>query len=169
MDRNLDDNVVWMGPNDYVSNDNCSYTSCNDQGPITALTALQERTSTWTNLPEMTINKYEYADCWNYGADDCAVTEYHLTQSFAMYARLPKSSEINTIMTNNGGTMPTWLYTNLYSTGDDSAAGYWTSTAYSSDSDEAHCVDYYGIVISYSINDNTFHKDGVRPVIELSK
>ena len=145
LNRNSGDDVAW-----YADAEDNSY------GPITALTYLQTQTSAWKNLPEMTINTFE-------DAYDNIKT---LTQSFTTFARLPKDSEIDTIGTNNDGTIPTWLYINLANTGGNSG-GYWTSTAHSSNSNYAFRVDNNGNVLRsrvYYDNGN-----GVRPVIELYK
>ena len=157
LNRNLGNNVAWYAD-----------ASDNSYGPITALTALQDRTSTWTNLPEMTINTFDYDD----GREDVSLGD---NKSFTMYVRLPKYSEISAVKTANGGTMPKWLHINLWGTGDDTKDsngyykyGYWTSTVASSYSYIAHVVSYSGgLTVSFSVDsDRDF---GVRPVIELSK
>ena len=120
LDRNLGDNVAW-----YANAHDNSY------GPITALTALQDRTSTWTNLSEITISTFEYDD-----REDVVLGNNKI---FTMYARLPKYSEIKAINNSYDLSSTPWLYINLYGTGDDATdsngfhkTGYWTSTAYSS-------------------------------------
>ena len=127
----------------------------NSYGPITALTALQERTSKWKNLPQMTIDEFE----------DNNGTVKTLSNSFTMHARLPKYSEIKIM--ENGGTMPTWLHINLNGRGDNNVNGYWTSTASSSDSERACFVSYNGAISAGNVYIDSLY--GVRPVIELYK
>ena len=145
LNRNLGDNVAW-----------CASAEDNSCGPITVVTYLQSQTSTWTNLPEMIISEFEYTNN----------TPKTLSQSFTMYARLPKYSELYAINNSHYLANTPWLYTNLYTTGDDSTEGYWTSTA-NYFTDGAHYVDYNGAVYSSSVNDDS--SIGVRQVIELSK
>ena len=176
MDSNLGDNVGWM-----ISEDSCkiveqSYSngnkiiarpmaalfSCTDEGPITAVAALKERTSGWTNIPE---KEYTYSDDGG-GNKYTAFTE-------TMRARMLTYTEATTTLgcTNTSGSCPSWLYINLYTTGSDTDSagdnkyGYWTSAAYASDTGSAHYIvcdgyvnDYYGASTS-----------GLRPVIELTK
>jgi len=153
MDRNLGDNVAW-----YADASNNSY------GPTTAVAALKERTSGWTNIPEQ---EYTYSDDGG-GNIYTAFTE-------TMRARMLTYTEATTTLgcTTTIGSCPSWLYINLKNTGSDTddsgneRRGYWTSTANSSNSDLAWIVPYNG----ESINGNVYFKVyyGVRPVIELSK
>ena len=149
LNRNLGDNVAW-----YADAEDNSY------GPITALIYLQSQTSTWTNLPEMTLNTFEYDN----GSEDVTLGN---NNSFTMYARLPKHSEIHAISNSGDITNIPWLYINLKNTGDDSTRGYWTSTAESSDSYFARNVSHIGYVDCSTVIGAS--SNGLRPVIELSK
>ena len=94
-----------------------------------------------------------------------------------MRARLITNEEVSTLTTNNG-TMPSWLYTNLFGTGDDSASGYWTSTSAPNYFLKASFVSYNGRIADRTTfsNSTAAYGDygpmlghGVRPVITLSK
>ena len=155
LNRNLGYNVAW-----YANARDNSY------GSIKALTYLQAQTSTWTNLPEMTINTFDYDD----DREEVALGN---NKSFTMYARLPKYSEIKAINNSTSLSATPWLYTNLKNTGGHSY-GYWTSTANSYYFVHARYVYYNGFVNSshddsenYTVNIRDCF--GVRPVIELSK
>ena len=159
--------VAWINATDYTTENNkdetpdaCSYTACNDEGPITALNALEERTSDWNYI---TAKDYTYS-----GLDNNGNRKYEdITRT--MKARMITYSEVSTLKTNNSKTTPTWLYENLYNTGDNKTSGYWTSTAHASGSDSsdlAWYVDIYGYLYGGSVSLVYY---GVRPVIELSK
>ena len=155
MNKNLGNTVAW-----YEDSSDNSY------GPITALTYLQSQTNDWTNLAPIVINKFDY--------DEREDAQLPNNQSFTMYARLPKYSEIHAI--NNSAILSNtpWLYINLHGTGDNTAdsngnykSGYWTSAANSGDPRHARFVDFDGLLYSHTVNYDNRH--GVRPVIELSK
>jgi len=178
MDRNLGDNVFWITKDDYV--DSCEYYDvCADKGPITALKYLQSQTSTWTNLKSLSVTTFEV-----YTSDGESTAEKSLSQSFTMYARLPKYSEISKFVIDDKYNLPAWLYINLYGTGDNTTDStgnykeyYWTATAMSFPPDNAHYVSNSGYLRTFSKVDFTrcYITDvgscglGVRPVIELSK
>ena len=166
LNRNLGDNVEWNADDDMFYG----------YGPTTALTHLKSQTSTWTNLPEMTISTYEQEYAGN-------ITEVALdnNQTFTTYARLPKYSELYAINNSTSLFDASWLYKNLYGTGDDQDSnghyrhGYWTPTANSDDpSYTINSVNFGGYNNDGYYSELTFvsSKDnltGVRPVIELSK
>jgi len=151
MDRNLGDNVKW-----YADDDD------NSHGPITAVAALKERTSGWTNIPE---KEYTYSDDGG-GNIYTAFTE-------TMRARMLTYTEATTTLgCTTNGSCPSWLYINLKSTGSDvddggnTRYGYWASATYVSTIDHARIVHSNGSV-HYTNTDSSIA--GLRPVIELSK
>jgi len=161
---NINPNIEWINEADYATENNkdevpdtCSYTSCNDEGPITALNALDARTANWDYI---TAKDYTYSGL---GADGTTKKYTNITRK--MRVRMITSLEVNALKTNNNGTMPTWLYENLYSTGDTNTYGYWTSTARSSTSYHAGHVNTDGYLYSNVVSDSG--NDGVRPVIEI--
>ena len=167
MDRNLysetdenNGNVLWINASDYAEanaddNTSCSAEACNDEGPITVVTTLKERTSTWNNIPE---RKYTYSD-------DGGGSKY---QSFTktMRARILTYTEAKGIKTTNNNTMPNWMYINLNTTGDNNTIGYWLSSADTSDSYIAHIVYCDGSISIAECRETVL---GVRPVITLTK
>ena len=162
MDRNLysaedlannTHNVAWMSADDYVDNDSCTDDACNDQGPLTALTALNERTSGWTNIPEITISTF----------DDDAGGEYELHQLFTMHARLPMHSELYDLYNR------IWLMKNTLNWGDNDVSGYWTSTASVRYNTDAWVITDTGDDYDTIRSVDTDGSYGLRPVITLSK
>ena len=125
MDRNLGESVEWINTEDYGDS-----TVKNDKGPLTALRVLKDRTSGWTNIPE-----YSYTLKNDKTPEDGEYTYSDITGDLvtAVRARLPKFSELNASMIVDvygvPSILPSWLYDNLYSTGDTNGHDYWTSTA----------------------------------------
>ena len=154
LNRNLKDKFGYTVP--WSNAEDSSY------GPLTVLTELQERTSTWTNLSEVIISEFE-------DNTDEGIIIKTLAQSFTMYARLPKYSEIYAINNSINLTDTTWLYTNLTSVFGGNY-GYWTATASSYSRFYAHRVSSDGYLGSEAIEySDGGTSNGVRPVIELSK
>jgi len=144
MDRNLGDNLAW-----YANSYNLS------SGPATAISALKQRAIDWTNIPE---REYTYSDDSGYDTY-AAFTE-------TMKARMITYTEANNIMTANNGKIPEWMRTNLYTHGDNSTYGYWTSATFGSGY-HAYGVRYLGDLYGYTTNDTA--SCGVRPVITITK
>ena len=148
MDRNLGGNVAWISEEDYgcgVEGDMCSL---NDKGPRTAVAALKERTSGWTNIPERV---YTYSDDGG-GNKYPSFTE---TMRARMLTRTEGYDKFN--------EMPSWMYINV-----TSDARYWVSSADNESNTTSPNVDHRGgFGIGIGVYDNTVN--GVRPVITLSK
>ena len=189
MDRNLysdedlannTHNVAWMSADDYVDNDSCTYDACNDQGPLTALTALNERTKEWTNIP--VINSYEYTNTeGTYGyqklkienglgkltsKDGTTISEI-AGVSRARLLTYEEATSTSIGCTTSSGSCPSWLQENYDGTGDNNTYGYWLLSADPSHPYIGHTVDYYGRVNNNGVNLGS--RNGVRPVITLSK
>jgi len=161
---NINPNIEWINEADYATENNkdevpdtCSYTSCNDEGPITALNALDARTANWDYI---TAKDYTYSGL---GADGTTKKYTNITRK--MRVRMITSLEVNALKTNNNGTMPTWLYENLYSTGDTNTYGYWTSTARSSTSYHAGHVNTDGYLYSNTVSASG--NESIRTVKEI--
>ena len=167
MDRNLGDNVPWISAEDYAKANTdgtvCTEEACSDEGPITVISALKERTSGWTNIPE---KEYTYKD-------DSGKNRY-VSFTETMRARMLKYAGIYRLgCTSVDESCASWLYINLYNTGDTTLdsegrnkVGYWTSSAAASGVNNAHNVSYYGHVGTGYVFYTGY---GVRPVIELLK
>ena len=157
MDRNLYDetdenngNVAWYNKLN------------NSSGPLTALEKLKEKTSVWTNINE---REYIYSD-------DGGGNKYNIEEPYLMKARLPKYTELTNLGCKRDAVgCPSYLYQNLYGTGDDNTKGYWTSAAKSDSSHHSLCVYIDGkISFSYTIYGHPYSAiAGIRPVITISK
>ena len=169
MDSNLGDNVEWISASDYAEANKddgtvCEYESCTDEGPITAVNELKNRTSGWTNIPE---REYTFSDD---GAGNMYTTfSVVIRARFLTYAEATDSS---IGCTTSSETCPNWMYTNLNGTGSDTDSlgnnknGYWISAAHDSNVNFARDIDYHGRVENSTIDNNRF---GIRPVITLLK
>ena len=92
MNQNLGDNVKWHD------------TATVSYGPLTVVTALKERTSTWTNIEE---REYTYSD------DGGGNTYTEFIE--IMRARMLTYREATTLgCAGTSGSCPRWLYENLY-------------------------------------------------------
>ena len=145
MDRNLGEKVAW-----YENEKNSSF------GPITAVTALNERTRGWTNISK---RKYTYAD------DGGGAVYESFTET--MRARLLTYTEAENLGCKTTGSCPAFLYINLSSAGtEEQPLGYWTSAAHATITGEA-----WTIRTEKKLSNRNTHSlnYGIRPVITLSK
>ena len=185
MDRNLysaedlangTNNVAWINKSDYNDDMNYGDYGNNNKGPLTALAVLKDRTSSWSNIPIYTYTLENDADgsggsnTYNPITKD---TKFGLEESPVenVRARLPRREEIYAINDSTSLTNTPWLYENLSFTPENNA-GYWTSTAYSSESFNAWFVAYVANVISNHVCNHLMPGaliGGIRPVITLSK
>jgi len=159
MSETLGNNVAWIDAEDYTTENNkdetpdtCDYTSCNDEGPITAINYLDGLTDEeWSNIPP---RDYTYS-----GLDDNGNRKYEdITRT--MRARMITYEEVNTIKTTNNGSLPGYIY---------GGSPYWLSTAYSSGSEYAWIMGSNGSLVSDIFVFYSIPIGGLRPVIELSK
>jgi len=118
------------------------------KGPLTILTALENATSGWTNVLNQTytlgttvFKDNAYTGCTS---DSCTTNIYSLPARTAK-ARLISVQEINKIKTSS--SVPMWMYNylndsiNQGGTVNGTDFGYWTSSAYSSNSTGAWYVN----------------------------
>ena len=146
--------VAWISKTDYeaanTDETSCSYDLCTDEGPVTALTKLNERTSGWSNIPEMTYTLS--------GLDEKGTKKYK-DMTVTSKARLITYAESNSVgCTKSNGSCPNWMYENLNSTGDNNTAGYWTSTS--------NGISTTWIIYFFGISTTSTGSFGLRPVIE---
>ena len=174
MNRNLysstdenNGNVAWINAEDLGST-----SAKNAKGPLTALKVLKTRTSGWTNIPAYTYMLENDADGLGgrntyatISKPAIATTEESVVEN--VRARLPRREEIYAVNNSGNLTQTPWLYENLYSTGDTNTYEYWTSTAISTNSNDAWYVSYNGDVSSSDVSYGD--SVGLRPVITLSK
>ena len=177
MDRNLGEQVAW-----YKDNDDTTGNEENNLGPITALNYLNSQTSDWDNIPA--ISNYEYdGNAGTYGyqkfeivdgkgkltsKDGATVTEI-TGESKARLLTYEEATSAEIGCTTSSRSCPSWIYGNLYDTGDNSAYGYWLLSADPSDSCFGRIISIYydGFVSYYDVGGDDL--DGARPVITLSK
>ena len=179
MDRNLYSemdpnygNVAWINASDYAEANtdgtHCILESCNDEGPITAVQTLKERTSSWTNIPERT---YTYSDDGGY-REYVNYPEYNFvmyeTFSETMRARMLTYTEANSIKTANNNELPEWLYINLNATSDNNTTGYWLTSSTTAPA-YANSISWDGFYYTIYFPNVYSTTHGVRPVITLSK
>ena len=195
LDRNLPGGTVaWISSSDYNSSGG-NWNSDSDEvknqnlyefGPITALAAMNERTSNWNKVNKIEMPEAEemlklteyYKELESSGETANWESEYS-TEFNTLYMEnesiqnCSSGSECREAITAAGGEkylLPEWATINLETTGDNSAGyGYWTRTPmnYSvvSDPDYAWYVSDRGILI----RDDVVYSGsvGVRPVIHI--
>ena len=185
--RNTIYNTAWINKEDYADKISCSYDSCYDEGPLTALNSLENKTSTWKNVNNQTytmgttvFKTNAYTGCTS---KDCTVSAYALSERTAK-ARMITVQEANVLgCTDARGSCPIWMYNYLSSstnyggiindtTTENSGIsnnGYWTmsaNTTISSNVRYAWRVSYYGSLMSKYTYDNDI---GIRAVVNVSK
>lgn len=163
MDRNLGSKVVWVSSADYIASGGTleNYTANNiSRGPLTALVALEERTSDWINIPTMsyTLN------------DDGGNAKYLPISKTNVRARMLTKTEIQKLGCSQGtSSCPAYVYINT-STGNTNTQhwGYWLSSAtgVSNNFTDGLTVDCIGRQYMDVVSKGAY---GVRPVIKLSK
>ena len=195
LDRNLPGGTVaWISSSDYNSSGG-NWNSDSDEvknqnlyefGPITALAAMNERTSSWNKvtkkyLPEapeiLRLTEY-YKELESSGETANWESKYdtdfgNFMTSNESVMNCSSGSECREAIIAAGGAkylLPEWATINLETTGDSSAGnGYWTRTPmnYSvvSYPDCAWGVNDYGYLFSAGVAGSVYA--GVRPVIHI--
>lgn len=159
MDKVLGKTIAWIDEDDYEIENSvddepnvCSAVSCNDEGPITAINYLDELTDNeWNNVPK---KAYTYSGIGHDGK-----TRKYEDITVTMRARMISYREVNDIKSANNGVLPTYVY---------GQTGHWTSTAYSSNENNAYYINAGGNVYLNQVH-YVAPYSGIRPVIELSK
>ena len=187
--RNTIYNTQWIDKADYAIENtdgtSCSYTACNDEGPITILEALESATAGWSNVKPQTytmgttiFKTNAYTGC--YPADTCDKNIYTLPQRTAKARMITVQEALNLGCAENNKNCPIWMYnylTNSKSNGgtiDDSNngpngtgnTGYWMLNGYTSYAYFAWYVYYDSYVHYYYLDHNAF---GARAVVEINK
>ena len=195
LDRNLPGGTVaWISEEDYNSAGG-NWTSDSDEvknqnlyefGPITANKALNERTSSWNKVNEISLPSAEeilkltgyYKELESSG--ETANWESKYLTDFMNFMMSNESAQLCSSgrecrekITASGGSkylLPEWATINLKTTGDSSAGiGYWTNTLMNynvaSDPDFACFVYYFGYLFFGLVD--YFDGYGVRPVIHI--
>ena len=164
-------NVAWY-----------SYSGDNSRGPITVLPILENATSTWTNVNDLTYTAgtttlYEnaYTGCASSdGTLLCNTNTYTLEQRTAK-ARMITGQEAAALGCRNGrnNSCPKWMNNYLYNSTSyggtvdvNNTYGYWTMSAFSYTSDSTFIIGYYGYNGYSSSNGINY---GARAVVEINK
>ena len=188
--RNTVYNIPWIDKADYAMENTdgttCNYTSCNDEGPITILNALESATAGWTNVNNQTytmgttvFKTNAYTGCTAYNT--CATNTYTLPSRTSKARMITLQEAVKIGCTSTERTCPIWMYnymttsTNNGGTANDTAFGpngtdnylYLTMTAYSTYSNHAWFVTDYGAVYNNFYVYRPYF--GARAVVEINK
>ena len=182
--------TAWIDADDYKNKNtdgtSCSYKSCNDEGPITILEALESATAGWSNVNTLTYvigttslgAQGAYTGCSGYNS--CTTNKYALSVRSAKARMITLQEAAHFGCTNNSKTCPIWLYNYLSTstenggTANDVNTGpngtvnssYWTISA---DSVYGYCawnIYYLGTIRN---NDVTITNFGARAIVEVNK
>ena len=200
LDRNLINYVAWISnedyktitgndmQNDYENNPEQLNQNLYTYGPVTALAALNERTSSWSEVDLVEIPKTEemlkLTDYYKELEDSGEIANWE-SKYFTDFSNFMKLNYENldcigesecreAIIAANGGKyiLPESMIINLYTTGDSSAGlGYWTNSpanySVTSDFDGAWVVSEFG----YLSGTRAYFPDlvGVRPIIYINE
>ena len=182
--KNTVSNVPWL-----TEADSSDGVASVDEGPLTAVAAVEHATNGWTNVNDMTYtmgDSYNYTYCTSY--DSCKSNQYTWSKRTAK-ARLIKVQEAASLgCTNATGSCPIWMFNYLYgatsygATINDSSKsnlygdyiyGYWTMNAYSTSTAStpaAYRIGYYGGFTSYAAGQIWIETNfAARAVVEVHK
>ncbi len=188
--KNIINNTAWINKADYITyntdSTSCDYTSCNDEGPMTVLVALERITNSWTNVNDQvytmgttTFKTNFFTGC---SLSSCEANTYTLGSRKAK-ARMITLQEAKALgCTTTAKSCPIWMYNYLSSSVDNGGTvndnlsdqekgsknnGYWTMSATSSLAYCAWDLSYYGRVYH---GNGAFSTDyGARAVVVVSK
>lgn len=194
--KNIGNNTIWISEEDYkkTGDNSCNSTSgvCNNQGPVTVLTALEKETSNWTNVNsqnyQMGDTKWPYffqsnssTGCSKY--NDCSTNTYKFASSRTAKARMitvQEAAQIKIGCRNSNVKCPIWMYNYLYNSTDNGGTandttvdsetgkyktGYWMMNA-NSLNNAAWYIYYDGFINSSNINNEHV---GARAVVVINK
>lgn len=146
-------------------------------GPITALNYLNSQTTTWTNIKP--IKEYIYNN-FSVSGETSGYQKFEIqngvgkliSQDGSIITQLEGTSRARMITGKEAreigcihaaSTCPSWLYENLYNSGDNNSWGYWTLTTLRDYA--ATNINTGGLYSNCSVS----YDRGVRPVIEISR
>lgn len=154
--KNIVNNTEWINASDYARANRdgtvCSHNSCNDEGPITALVALEKATESWkyVNNQKYTMGTTVFRTNAFTGSNSygTATSNIYTLPERTAKARMITLQEVFAYSCGgSSSTCPKWMYNYLYNSKSyggtvsdnekDSVTGnykqgYWTMTAYSS-------------------------------------
>ena len=185
-------NTEWIDAEDYATKNtdstNCTSTSCNDEGPMTILEALENATAGWTNVNTLAYTmgttslggQGAYTGCSSYNT--CTTNTYSLsvrsakarmitTQEAKYFGCSDKDQSCPIFMYNYLATSTSYGGTiNDINTGPNGTANssYWTINASSTSAYEAWYINFGGVVTS--IYNNIYNTStGARAIVEINK
>lgn len=164
LNKNLGNKISWITESDYTNSGGTNYGTFgnNEKGPVTVLNKLKELTDNWTNVLE---NEYVISGIGNDGK-----TKIYDDITMNIKARLLTYEEaINLGCSMKSTSCPEYLYSNLNGLNTaDIPAGYWTSTADTSNSNVAWYINYNGNIYN-NVSLALATARGIRPVITIEK
>ena len=190
--KNIINNTAWINAADYkaynTDSTSCKYASCNDEGPMTVLVALERATNSWTNVNNITYSAGKttfknnpYTGCSSY--DKCNEQVYTLSSRTAK-ARMITAQEASELGCTNVAC-PIWMHnylnksTSYGGTIDDNCLldqvtgqenfGYWTMNALPTMPDEAYFIDYVGHIVAVTGIETDSNYYGARAVVKITK
>ena len=190
--KNIVRNTPWMGKEDYTNANtdatSCSHDACVDEGPLTAMKALERTTQGWTNVDSqfLTMGRTEFIGNLNTGCNvynNCTKLTYSWESSprtgKARMITLQEAVDLGCTDTNS--SCPKWMYnylsnsTSYGGTVNDTALdpatakgmlGYWTMNASSYYANNAWGISPKGIAASLNLYSNNY---GIRAVVSIKK
>ena len=182
-------NVAWISATDYATANTdkteCAYDSCNDEGPMTILPVLEEKTNGWKNVNPQTytmgttvFKTNAFTACSSYS--ECAINTYTLDERTANARMITVQEASDLGCTADNKSCPIWMYNYLqYSTSyggtiDDTNIenavndnwGYWAMNANSINGSYAWHVLLHGKMSNDTIYSNKYC---ARAVVEINK
>ena len=173
LDHNTTYQVAWISGTDYTAANtdgtSCSYTSCNDEGPITANNQLASDVSGWVSETRNSARMITADEVWQITRSTNGVSGWNsatATTSEDFYFDGNKLS-------GQGTSKYPWLFDYTRSctsygcnVSDSGTYGYWTSSPIIDDSHYAWRVYYNGHVSDSRVYSTSY---GLRPVITIDK
>ena len=188
--KNIINNTMWISNADYETENtdktSCGYDSCNDEGPMTVLIALERATNSWTNINDQnytmgttSFKTNAFTGCNKYNS--CTTNTYTLPSRTVKARMITVQEAVNLGCTETPKSCPNWMNNYLYdstnyggtindtsidSTTESHNYGYWTMTANSSNVTISWYVYSNGFLSNYN-NYGIGH--GARAVVVVSK
>jgi len=183
----------WINAADYATANldqtSCGYDSCNDEGPITILNALESKTSKWSNVKQQTyalgttvFKTNSYTDCYT-STVECTENKYILDERNANARMLTAQEAFDLGCTSSQKSCPIWMYNYLFNSinyggtendkttenGATVNGGYWLVNTSGKMKYSAVMISVAGYVQGNSSTKIFENKYGARAVVEIDK
>ena len=188
--KNIINNTMWISNTDYETENtdktSCGYYSCNDEGPMTVLVALERATNSWTNINDQnytmgttSFKTNAFTGCNEYNS--CTTNTYTLPSRTVKARMITVQEAVNLGCTKANKSCPNWMNNYLCDSisysgtiSDNSKdvvtqsdnCGYWSMNTVSSGSNDAWIVNYTGSIGSPNVYNTS---RGARAVVVVSK